>query len=114
MDLTSRTVLVTGASRGLGRALAVELARRGATVVAVARSGRALEEVVGGIRAAGRRAHAIAADVGSRTRPRASPAPPPPWPARSTSSCTTRARSARCRSRRSPTRARRTSTRRCA
>lgn len=64
MDLTNRTVLVTGASRGLGRALAVELARRGATVVAVARSGRALDEVVGGIRASGRRAHAIIADVG--------------------------------------------------
>ncbi|HEY8431165.1 MAG TPA: SDR family oxidoreductase [Sandaracinaceae bacterium] len=65
MTLTDRTALITGASRGLGRALALELARRGATVVAVARDRPALEDVVGTIRAAGGRAHAIDADVGA-------------------------------------------------
>lgn len=39
------TVIVTGASRGLGRAIATDLARRGATVVATARSGDALADL---------------------------------------------------------------------
>jgi NAD(P)-dependent dehydrogenase (short-subunit alcohol dehydrogenase family) len=38
MDITAATVLVTGANRGLGRALAVELVSRGATVYAAARN----------------------------------------------------------------------------
>ncbi|MDW6059083.1 SDR family oxidoreductase [Streptomyces sp. FXJ1.4098] len=38
MDLSTSTVLVTGANRGLGRALATELLRRGATVYAGARN----------------------------------------------------------------------------
>jgi len=45
--------LVTGASRGLGAALAVELARGGGHVVAVARTAGALEEVDDRVRAAG-------------------------------------------------------------
>lgn len=39
------TVIVTGASRGLGRAIATDLARRGATVVATARSAGALADL---------------------------------------------------------------------
>lgn len=39
------TVIVTGASRGLGRAIATDLARRGATVVATARSAAALADL---------------------------------------------------------------------
>ncbi|MGW0483961.1 SDR family NAD(P)-dependent oxidoreductase [Nonomuraea sp. NPDC003214] len=46
------TALVTGASRGLGTAYAHELARRGANLVLVARSGDALDRVAGEIRQA--------------------------------------------------------------
>jgi NAD(P)-dependent dehydrogenase (short-subunit alcohol dehydrogenase family) len=49
----SRIALVTGASRGIGRAVAVELARRGWRVVAVARSQKALESLDDEIRALG-------------------------------------------------------------
>jgi NAD(P)-dependent dehydrogenase (short-subunit alcohol dehydrogenase family) len=66
MDFTNTTALVTGASAGLGRALALELAGRGATIVAVARNGGPLADVVATIRAAGGRAHAIAGDVGDK------------------------------------------------
>jgi len=65
MSLSGQTALVTGASRGLGRAIARRLAREGAAVWVnyVARSGDA-EKVVEEIRSAGGRASAIKADVG--------------------------------------------------
>src|SRR5688500_15841817 len=66
MKLTDKTALVTGASRGLGRALALELAGRGATVVLVARERTALEAVADEIRRQGGRAHALGADVGDK------------------------------------------------
>jgi NAD(P)-dependent dehydrogenase (short-subunit alcohol dehydrogenase family) len=58
--------IVTGASRGLGRALAVELARAGAKVVLVARESEDLHAAVAEIRAAGGTAHAVAADLGDK------------------------------------------------
>lgn len=58
-------VLITGASRGLGRALAAALASRGARVVMVARTEGPLEDAVATIRAAGGDAHALVADVGA-------------------------------------------------
>jgi len=58
--------LVTGASRGLGRALGLALARRGRPVVLVAREAGPLEGVVAEIRAWGGRAHGIAADVADK------------------------------------------------
>ncbi|MFZ5477483.1 MAG: SDR family NAD(P)-dependent oxidoreductase [Myxococcota bacterium] len=58
------TVLITGASRGLGAALAVELAARGARVVGVAREAAALVAAMEEIRRAGGEAHAVVADVG--------------------------------------------------
>jgi len=57
-----KIAIVTGASRGIGRAIATELAARGAFVVAVARSASA-EAVVEEITAAGGKAEAVAADV---------------------------------------------------
>ncbi|HEX3772713.1 MAG TPA: SDR family oxidoreductase [Polyangiaceae bacterium] len=66
MDLESRVALVTGASRGLGRALATALAARGAAVILVARDPAPLEEAAGAIRRAGGKAFAIAADVSDK------------------------------------------------
>jgi NAD(P)-dependent dehydrogenase (short-subunit alcohol dehydrogenase family) len=66
MELRGIGTVVTGGSRGLGAALGLELARRGARVVLVARGGRALEEVAAGIRAAGGEAHALSGDVGDK------------------------------------------------
>lgn len=66
MTLRNETVLVTGGSRGLGEALARELARRGAKVVLVARDAEPLDAVVESIRAAGGDAWSIAADVADK------------------------------------------------
>ncbi len=60
------TALITGASSGLGRALALRLAGNGVVVVGVARHEEPLRAVVEEIAAAGGRAHAIPADVGDR------------------------------------------------
>ncbi|MCC7077016.1 MAG: SDR family oxidoreductase [Acidimicrobiia bacterium] len=57
VDLTDRVALVTGASRGLGAATAVRLARMGADVVVTyKKQAEAAEEVAAAVRAAGRRA----------------------------------------------------------
>jgi NAD(P)-dependent dehydrogenase (short-subunit alcohol dehydrogenase family) len=66
MRIEGAAALVTGGSRGLGEALARILAARGARVVVAAREREPLERVVGEIRAAGGRAHALAADVGRK------------------------------------------------
>ena len=63
MDIRGRGVLITGASQGLGAALARELAGAGAKLVLVARGQAALDDVVCSIPARGGEAHAIAADV---------------------------------------------------
>lgn len=66
MEWKRQAVLVTGASQGLGAALASELALRGARVVLAARDARALERVVEGIRARGGEAFALPADLGDK------------------------------------------------
>ncbi len=68
MKLQGNGVLITGASQGLGRALALELAGKGARVVLVARGGRALREVEQEIRKRGGQAFAIEADVADKNR----------------------------------------------
>lgn len=65
LDLNGRVAIVTGASRGIGRAVAKALAARGATVVAAARADHAAavaQEIV----AAGGRAEATSVDVTDR------------------------------------------------
>jgi NAD(P)-dependent dehydrogenase (short-subunit alcohol dehydrogenase family) len=66
MDLRGKAVLVTGASRGLGEALAERFALRGARVVMVARGEAALREATLRIRAAGGEAHGLAFDIGNK------------------------------------------------
>jgi len=58
-----RLVLVTGASRGIGRSVALQLARRGDIVIAVARSKLALEKLDDEIRAAGSEAVLVPMDL---------------------------------------------------
>jgi glucose 1-dehydrogenase len=67
LKLAGKTALVTGASRGIGRAIAVEYAREGANVVVnYARHREEAESVANEIRALGRQAMAHPADVGRR------------------------------------------------
>lgn len=63
MELTGRTALITGASKGLGRYIARALADAGATVALVARDEAALRNVAGEISAAGGMAGFFPADV---------------------------------------------------
>ncbi|HPF28339.1 MAG TPA: SDR family NAD(P)-dependent oxidoreductase, partial [Steroidobacteraceae bacterium] len=61
--LDDKIALVSGASSGIGAALALGLAQCGATIIAAARRVERLQRVVSGITAAGGRAHAVALDV---------------------------------------------------
>ncbi len=66
MDLEARTAIVTGAGQGLGRAIALVLAERGANVVLMGRTESKLRDVVLEIEKAMGTAIAVTGDVGSR------------------------------------------------
>jgi NAD(P)-dependent dehydrogenase (short-subunit alcohol dehydrogenase family) len=68
-DLAGKTVLVTGAARGIGRAVAMRCAAEGAAVVAADLAPP--EETAAAVRAAGRRALAVAVDVADHAAVRA-------------------------------------------
>ena len=64
MNLTNKVAIITGASRGIGRAIAIDLAARGASVIVNYNSSEAAaNEVVSVITAAGGKATAFKADV---------------------------------------------------
>ena len=65
MAKSEKIALVTGASQGIGRACAIELARAGASVAVAARNEAKLEEVVKEIEAIGGKAKAFSLDVAS-------------------------------------------------
>ncbi len=63
LDLKGKVALVTGASKGLGKAIAEEFANEGADISICARNAQELEEVATTVRRSGVRAVAIPADV---------------------------------------------------
>lgn len=65
-DCKEKSVLITGGSRGLGKALALSLASQGAKVVLVARHQAELDETVSEIRSQGGTAFGVVADVGDK------------------------------------------------
>jgi len=71
MNFENQVVLITGASQGIGRCLARDFAKRGATVIGCGRSREHLHETFDEIRAASPASAVIACDVGDRAQVRA-------------------------------------------
>ncbi|MCR5663095.1 MAG: 3-oxoacyl-[acyl-carrier-protein] reductase [bacterium] len=65
MELQGLTALVTGAGRGIGRVIALELAEAGADIALLARTKEQLDKTAEEVRALGRKAEAIPCDVSS-------------------------------------------------
>lgn len=64
-NLDNQVAVVTGAGRGIGRAIALRFAAAGANVVCVSRTAENSEKVAAEVRAAGRKAWALSVDVAS-------------------------------------------------
>ena len=62
-QLENQIAVVTGAGRGIGRAIALKFAAEGADVVCVSRTAENSEKVAGEVRALRRKAWALAVDV---------------------------------------------------
>lgn len=60
---TNKTVMITGASSGIGKGLALEVASRGANIGLVARRQELLDEIAAAVQSRGRKAIAVMADV---------------------------------------------------
>jgi 3-oxoacyl-[acyl-carrier protein] reductase len=68
-ELAGKVALITGASRGIGKSIALELAAAGCDLMLTARDSKALEAVAGNIRALGRKAAVHAADLTANNEP---------------------------------------------
>lgn len=66
VDLSGQIAMVTGASQGLGKAMAIELGRNGARIACIARNADKLAETVAAITGAGGQAAAFTCDVKDR------------------------------------------------
>jgi NAD(P)-dependent dehydrogenase (short-subunit alcohol dehydrogenase family) len=65
-DLSGKTAVITGSSKGIGRAIAEQMALFGANVVVSSRKAPLCEEVVAGIKKAGGKAASIPAHIGDK------------------------------------------------
>ena len=65
-DVTGKVAVITGSSRGIGRAIAEEMARRGAKVVVSSRKPEACQEVVDGINASGGEAIVVPCNISEK------------------------------------------------
>jgi NAD(P)-dependent dehydrogenase (short-subunit alcohol dehydrogenase family) len=68
MDLAGRVAVITGASRGLGKAMALALASAGARIALVSRNQEKLNAVAGEVRKLGKEAEVFCADVGDEAQ----------------------------------------------